>query len=82
MREGCSSEQLIAKFRDQLPVEAPPVVLSSKFFPVSLRSLRSLLADTLQAPWSHTLVGGGVRLGRKAVSTETGREGREGGRDG
>ncbi|EKX47960.1 hypothetical protein GUITHDRAFT_106047 [Guillardia theta CCMP2712] len=52
MREGSSSEQLIAKFRDQLPVDAPPVVLSSKFFP---------------APWSNTLVGGGVRLGRKAV---------------
>lgn len=55
IKEGAQSEQLVGKFAQiaaTLPLDGPPPVLASKFFPV---------------PWTNLLVGGGVRLGRGAM---------------
>lgn len=55
IKEDGQSEQLVGKFAQRaanLPLDRPPPVLASKFFPV---------------PWTNFLVGGGVRLGRGAM---------------
>eukprot|EP00897_Mesotaenium_endlicherianum_P009402 jgi/Mesen1/8490/ME000480S07842 len=51
MKEGKSSEQMLARFAARGQTQAPPV-LASKFFTI---------------PWSNFLVGGGFRLGRQSL---------------
>lgn len=55
LKEDAQSEQLVGRFAKMAatsPLDGPPTLVASKFFPV---------------PWTNLLVGGGLRLGRSAM---------------